>query len=255
MKLLQYLATVSALCCFGRLEASEAITTYSGGSSYVGYTYGGTGFAFSPRADMVITALGYSGVDLTEEAYQVSLWDTNGVAFRTATLTTNNPLLNLTYYQEIPPVSLAAGVTYYLSAIATTNGLWNGNVIINPGNGTFSVAPDITYLAAASGTNGAGAFPAGLRDAGFYFIGANFQYQLRPEIVLTGISVSNALARISFQVTSNSASVFSLLSSTQPGGPWYTNQTAVLSTNEPAVRYTFSTAATNPAQFYRVQTP
>jgi hypothetical protein len=67
--------------------------------------------------------------------------------------------------------------------------------------------------------------------------------------------MSGSQVKISFTLTSGSASSFHLLQSGQPGGGWTTNSTAVLTTNLPGSSFQFTATNNSVMRFYRVVTP
>lgn len=202
--------TALAVCLGLRVSGSEAIPfygytagltgVYSG--NIVGYASGGAGFAFTPLTDIVVTSLGFNGMDLPSEDYSVSVWNSSGITLSTARISASDPLFNQTHYLGITGLPLAAGNTYYLQAVGVASGLWLGEAIIASGpdaNGTFSVAPEISYLGYAAGTNGFGAFPAEVHgDPLAYLIGPNFQFEVVPEpsvLCLSGLGLAAIAAR------------------------------------------------------------
>jgi hypothetical protein len=129
-----------------------------------------------------VTALGYIGSDVYNAPYQVSLWDTSGDQLASALVSTNTPWSGQGYFQAISSLTLNAGDTYYLGAVRPDSALWLGDVIIASGpdaNGTFGVAPQISYLGYATGTNASGAFPGYVsNDPSALLVGADFEFQL-----------------------------------------------------------------------------
>lgn len=156
----------------------EAISSYTVDGAQGAYVPGGAGFGFAPQTNMAITALGFYGTGLNSGPYRVTLW-ANGQPLATTVVTFNSAFLNQTRYEPIPNVQLLRGQTYYLSAAATQNNYWVGNVIdTNFILQTFSVSTNIVYLGSASGTNAVGEFPADTGDLGIYYVAPNFQYQI-----------------------------------------------------------------------------
>lgn len=76
-----------------------------------------------------------------------------------------------------------------------------------------------------------------------------------PAIRSQSISVSNGTARITFAVTSGSATSFKLLQAGQVTGVWTTNTAALLTTNIAGSSFQFTVPAQSSVQFYRIQTP
>lgn len=242
-----------------RASASEAIPGYQWlGDQLAGFAFGGAGFAFAAQTNVSVTSLGFGGSALADEPYQVSLWDTNGTQLAAATVSTNSPLRNGTYYEPIQRLVLALGQTYYISAVGTDGGGWNGSVLSSSGaglNGTFSVAPDLSYLASALGTNLGGIFPLSQEANTLLLVGANFEYATRPIIILSEVALAGGEARVDFSVTGGPAPLFLLLEAAQAGGPWLTNANAILTTNVPDRQFTFTSSQQGQVRFFRVLAP
>jgi hypothetical protein len=242
-----------------RANGSEAIPFYQVYSPNIfGFARGGAGLAFSPLNDLVITAIGCGDELVSNETSQVTLWDTNGAVLASRLVTTNSPFFNSTFYETITPLPLTRGQTYYLSEAALSDGVWVGNVICmsqSAPSGTFSIAPQIDYLASAFNTNSDGSFPALLDTNACLAVGANFLFLRAPLIQASGLLVRNNQVQVPFNVIGNSAGTFTLLHADQPGGPWSTNLNATLQTNQFGSSYTFTTTGDSSARFFRVQCP
>jgi len=179
IKKLDWIVAVLVLCAGGRLSAQEAILNY--GSEYAaGYANGGAGFEFTPLANISVTSLGYSQSGLASYSGEsgtalVSLWSSTGGLLSTALIAGTDPTFNQSYYQTVSPVSLYAGVSYFISAKEPDSGTWVGDVSA----GTFSVSPDITYLGVAEGSNiWTGLLP---NTTGDLTEGPDFRYTVVPE--------------------------------------------------------------------------
>jgi hypothetical protein len=182
-------ALLASACLFClQASAQEAITSFTAGSGgIVGYANNGAGFAFSPNESIAVTALGFSGFDLANSPYQVSLYNASGNQLATAQITLSSTLVNQTYYQSISAVDLTAGATYYIGADEAASGpnpgYWFGNVrgadsVGDGANGAFFANPEISYL--NSGVNFVSGIPQNLSGQNFYYIGDNFQFTPLP---------------------------------------------------------------------------
>jgi hypothetical protein len=213
-------STCASLVCGNASAQQEAISaSFPGG--YGGYIRNGAGFAFSPNITIGVAALGYSGEDIVNNPYQVSLFDAGGNLLASQTVSTGSILYNGSYYNSISPVQLSAGATYYVGAEVALSGisLWLGDVS-GPGGSTFSVNPNITYL------DGAGDFmppemvPGISLGQANYPIGANFILATAypPYLFITQVGTNAVLSwstnAAGFLLESNS-------SVTAPGG-WTT---------------------------------
>ena len=249
-------AAVVTLSPAARMSASEAITGLNWlGNPITGFFAGGGGFTFSPQTNIKLTSLGFVGTALADEPYQVVLWDTNGTQVAQTVITTTSPLRHGTYYEPVQRLVLNAGEKYYLSAAGAQSGDYSGNVLsssVTPVNGTFSVGPELTYLAAALGTNTDGRFPASEYPATFLFAGGNFEYATRPFVLLSSMALADGQAQVGFTVTGGPAFLFILLEAAQVTGPWTTNAGAILTTNVPDTEFTFTSSQQSEARFFRV---
>ena len=248
-----------ALAAPQRVPAPEAIPAYQWlGDPLAGFAWGGAGFAFSPQTNIAVTSLGFGGAALVDEPYGVYLRDSNGNPLAQAVVTTGSPLRNGTHYEPIQRFVLSAGEKYYLSAAGVNSDAWSGSVLSTSGsvvNGTFSAAPDITYLGSALGTNSDGTFPLSEGANTLLLVGANFEYATRLVILLSRVSVVGGRVQVDFTVTGGPASSFILLEAVQPVGGWFTNAAAVLTTNVPGQEYRFTSDLQAPTGFFRVLAP
>ncbi len=197
------LLIVVALGLGVRAFAAEGVTSFNftdPTNAFSGIIPGGAGFEFKPTSPMTITSLGFAG-DLSEQPYFVSLRDVNGFNLASALVTLGSPLINQTRYGGIESVVLNVGDTYFVEAHGSFSGEWAGSILIAPpndlANGTFTTAPDFTYVGAAYGTNGSGVFPLspGSSNPNQLYVGANFLFNGVPEpstIALVGTAVALA---------------------------------------------------------------
>lgn len=80
------------------------------------------------------------------------------------------------------------------------------------------------------------------------------QFLIAPALMLHATRTGSTL-QLDLDVAAGSSQSFSLLQAGQPGGPWTTNSTAVLTTNGPG-SYTYRiTPGSDTSQFYRVRSP
>jgi hypothetical protein len=162
----------ASLVCGSASAQQEAIAASVPGDLGA-YISNGAGFAFSPNIAIGVTALGYSGDDIVNNPYQVSLFDAGGNLLASQTITNGNTPYNQSYYNSISPVQLTAGATYYVGAqIAGTN-LWLGD-LSGPNGTMFSVNSNINYLNGAGGFIPPGTVPGISLYQTNYPIGANF---------------------------------------------------------------------------------
>lgn len=234
----------------------EAITSHLVTWDIIGFGQGGGGFGISPNLDVVATSFGFGGEMVEGESVQMSLWDTLGQQLSSVIVTSNSPSFNGTHYETIQPIVLNAGETYYLCSCGTDSGVWAGEVIFATYfNGEFTVAPELNYIGMALATNTAGVFPLNVSTGANLALGANLQFYAAPLIVVGGLTPRNAAMHLDFNMWGRRPTSFTLLESTQPGGPWQTNMQAQLITNVVGASYSFSTTPVGNARFYKVQSP
>ncbi len=185
--ILSTLLVSSSLLCLNAVAQEEAVPTFSTnglGATYVALDFPGAGYEFSPNVEIAVTALGFGGIDLENDPYQLDLYQlkVNGpvATIATAEVTTGNTFYNQTYYQSITPVVLFPGQHYYFEAAAVGNSHWSGFVIgAEPQSGSFSINPDINYLASADDfVNGV---PQNALPKQYFFVDENFQFEVVPE--------------------------------------------------------------------------
>jgi hypothetical protein len=85
---------------------------------------GGTvGWSFTAGANMTVTELGYYDLngDGLGESHPVGVWDSMGVLMGSATVTTNDPLIDSFRYTQTTPFQLQLGQTYVIGAYHTEN--------------------------------------------------------------------------------------------------------------------------------------
>lgn len=175
--------SILLLCAFvfSASAQQEAVSFYASGD-VVGYALNGAGYAFSPNVPIAITALGFNSADLENSAYQVSLYNSNGVQLASAEITTNSTSSNQTYYQSISSITLTAGDLYYLGAgetNANNYNVWVGGAAGPSVGGSFAVNPDITYLDAEA--NFISGIPTNSEGSAYFLLDENFQFTPVPE--------------------------------------------------------------------------
>jgi hypothetical protein len=170
--------------------------------SYVGFNPIESGFSFQPATNFTVTALGYRFTSSANaSSYVVRLLDSNGIAVATATLNAPAAATNQLVYTNISPVQLAGGSTNYLLAYNqfyfASNAVqqWDGHVIDSrvAESGSFSVAPEVGYLGATSGTNAY----LGTNAPYYLLVGPNFQFTsgavVQPSTLLISLISSNTV--------------------------------------------------------------
>jgi hypothetical protein len=186
------------------LFATDAIQNVQP-QNYAGLNPIESGFSFQPTTNFTVTALGYRFKPSTDSSsYVVSLLDSSGTAIATATLNAPAATTNQLVYTNIGPVQLTGGSTNYLLAYDgfyfASNAVkqWDGYVIDSRvgESGSFSVAPEVEYLGATSGTN---AFQ-GTNAPYYLLVGPNFQFTsgmaVQPSSLLISLTSSNTVQLI-----------------------------------------------------------
>jgi hypothetical protein len=173
--------------------------------SYAGLNPDESGFSFQPLTNFTVTSLGYwFKPSDAPSSYVVRLLDSNGTAVATATLNAPAAATNQLIYTNIAPVALTGGsinrLLAYDALFFAANALkqWDGYVIDSrvPESGSFSVAPEVGYLGARSGTN---AFQ-GTNAPYYLLVGPNFQFTtgpvVQPSTLLISLTTSNTVRLI-----------------------------------------------------------
>jgi hypothetical protein len=202
----------------------------------------------------------------------------------TLTAAQGSDFLDLTGSYDSPPygavfqtITTSIGQQYQVSFELGSDAYWDAYY----GGGTFTapvVAVSLNGVVAFSATNNfpdlsnywqtwSFYFTATATNTTLMFTGANSSRiayigldnvivtAALPVIVLSSPTIASGQAHLPFTLTSGTASTFELLQSGQVNGPWTTNSSAVLVTNNPGVSYTFTVVTAGPHEFYRVQSP
>jgi len=157
--------------------ASEAIQTATPNVNESFVTDDGAGFAFRPRTNILITALGYQFSSNSYVTGKVEIVDAARVVLTSAIISTNSPKVNEIYYEPIAPVVIPAYSTNFVLGqdheffLTNFTAFWLGGLL---DTNEFSVAPELDYLGAAIGTN----LPISSKTN--LFQGANFQFIAQP---------------------------------------------------------------------------
>jgi hypothetical protein len=186
------------------LFATDAIQNVQPQNS-VGLIPNESGFSFLPATNFTVTALGYQFKPLPNaSSYVVRLLGSNGTVVATATLNAPASATNQLIYTNISPVQLTGGTTNYLLAYdafyfaSNTVQQWEGFFIDSRDalSGSFSVAPELGYLGATSGTN----LLYGTNAPYYLLVGPNFQFTtgtvVQPSTLLISLTSSNTVQLI-----------------------------------------------------------
>jgi len=194
MKTLFSLATLLVAVLTGRAQGSvEAMLNYVPTvpsdssplySSIFSSIYGPVGWTFQPLTGMDVTALGaFNYLVPPTGSLEVGLWNANGILLASQTITDASALVNLSRYQSIAPVLLAADQTYYLAAYIPVGTL--SAVVVTPGsdpNGYATLSGAVQLGQVAYNSNAGFVFPATLDGVGGdAIIAPNFEYEVVPE--------------------------------------------------------------------------
>jgi hypothetical protein len=194
MKRLRLLAVLILFGCVRICSATEAIVA-SGGVP--GYVEGTGGWSFDSLTSISVTSLGAFDSTISDSAspIEVGLWDHTGLLLASVTVTSNSTLVDVSRYQSITPVTLTAGLTYYLGAYATAG----GTIIVTgesppPGGvgGFATTSPQIQIGTDVYATNGGFTFPSiidGDPHSGAAIMGPNFEFSAVPEPAVGGFAL------------------------------------------------------------------
>jgi hypothetical protein len=167
-----------------------------------GYVEGTGGWCFDSLTSISVTSLGAFDSTISDSAspIEVGLWDHTGLLLASVTVTSNSTLVDVSRYESITPVTLTAGLTYYLGAYATT-----GTIIVtgeSSGVGGFATtSPQIQIGTDVYATNGGFTFPSiidGDPHSGAAIMGPNFEFSAVPEPAMAGLAFLG-LAVFAFQ--------------------------------------------------------
>jgi hypothetical protein len=153
------LALIAALAPFRPALAIEAVTVTQGGEG--GYIWHGAGFAFTPKVNLWVVALGCRPVEsYGTNGVIVEMARLGGEPLASVNITTNDAIYGTVpafiggiHGKAISPLFLRAGSTNYITAyfyFTPTNKMWIGNVVQS---NHYSFAPAIQNLGATIGTN------------------------------------------------------------------------------------------------------
>jgi len=188
------------------VRATEALQNVDPPLDYGAISFDETGFSFRPATNITIEALGFAfSTQPLPASYVVRLLNHTGEVLTSAILSTSNAPGVQFVYTNIPPLSLAAGSTNFLTcydaAVFATNGSysWSGRFVNESDSegGSFDVAPQLNYLSAILGTNS----PSGTNNPSLLFVGPNFQFTVLETSRLTiALTLSNT-ALVSWPAT------------------------------------------------------
>jgi len=196
-KIFQLFSVAFLLTCTFVCSGNEGILTFSGTGGYVNGT---AGWSFDPTVNISVTSLGASDVStFGSSPLLVGLWDQSGSLLASTTVSSNDPIVNLTHYDSITPVTLTAGQTYYLGAYAVNGGT---TVVVGedpPGIGGFATtSSQIQLLTAVLSTNSGFSFPNTIAgDPGSALFGPNFQFTVVPEPSIAALAIVGGSALFS----------------------------------------------------------
>ena len=180
MKTLKVLTALALLVPATICSASEGILTYS--INDVGTIDGTAGWSFKPTTGISVTSLGvFQDVITSQSPLTVGLWAQNGTLLASATVTSSDPQFDLSVYQSITPVTLTAGLTYYLGAYSASGSIFDAPAE-NPPGGSATTSPEIQLGTAVWATNGVSTFPnTVVGPPGSAILVPNFEFSTVPE--------------------------------------------------------------------------
>ena len=169
-----------ALLCAPQLRADEAIQSYQ--ATLLGIEPGTAGYTFQPLTELFVTNLGcFSYLITNQSAVSVGLWSSGGTLLASASVTTNDALVNASRYAPITTLMLSPGQTYYIGAFAPA-GTISGDVVSPPDGGLAVTAPQLQLGLMAFSTNSIFEFPVLTQGSpGSGFMGPNFEFGSVPE--------------------------------------------------------------------------
>jgi len=187
MKIKAILLLGAAVLCSVPSQATEALQGITYGNQVLSYN-DEAGFGFLVATNLTITNLGYHFTSTNISSYKVRLLNAFGSELASAILNAPAAGASQMVYTNITPVGLAAGSTNYLVAYDelhfNTNGTkqWDNNVIDggNTETGSFTVAPELTYLGVTTNT----VFLFGTISTNYLLLGPNFKFTTEPVVIV-----------------------------------------------------------------------
>jgi hypothetical protein len=180
-KIFQLFSVAFLLIWASTCSATEGMLTYSGAPGYVDGT---AGWSFEPTVNISVTSLGaFNEATLDNSPLLVGLWNASGSLLASVSVSSNDPVFDLSHYDSITPVTLLAGQRYYLGAYG------NGGTTIVTGEdplsdvgGFATTSPQIQSLNAVYSLTNGFSFPTTVdNDLGSAIVAANFQFTVVPE--------------------------------------------------------------------------
>lgn len=207
--------TTVAVCVlhYATLEASTAILAYHGTLGYV--TDGTAGWAFSPRADLIVTALGYpSGLmglsvslpqapDGRGVGMPIGLWDANGTLLVSSYVHQDPAVggwINGEFqFDLIPPTLLHADRVYRIGCSVP------GGPVLFSASGVFARADTVTdpliNLFGEAFRGGGFTFPSQGGPDGVALIGPNFEFTAVAEPQTLSLMGLGGIALMAYRYT------------------------------------------------------
>jgi hypothetical protein len=183
------------------LAAADPVEALTFSSALAGGLTGplSAGFAFGVSVPIEVTDLGAFDMDGDGlvNSHEVGIFDGNTIALvASATVTTDDPLIDGFHYVAIAPVTLDTS-TFYIVAAADYGGAGEDALgLVDPT--TLTVAPEITYYRGQFSQMNSGLhYPTLTLNPDYTTFGGSFRYTVAPEpseLELAGASLLGLLA-------------------------------------------------------------
>jgi hypothetical protein len=201
MRKAHFLSTIASLALASPALAATAITGFSGGSSFTGFSTDETvGWTFSTNSALSVTSIGWFSTDGSIDAnHQIGIWDAMGSLLGSTTVTPGAPDGTGFRYASVTPFSLASGQQYFIGGRDLVGD--GDNYLTNVSSLTTNSA--IAFLGTARSSNGSGfAFPNIVVNNVSGRFGPNFQFNVAgvPEpaswaMIIIGFGLAGAAMR------------------------------------------------------------
>jgi hypothetical protein len=135
------------------------------------------GFSFTANTDIILTGLALFDSDQNglAESHQIGLWNSAMMLLTSTTVQAGaaSPLVDKFRVENVAPVLLAGGGTYFIGALFTSGS--DPNIFPSDAVG-FDTAPEVSFLDSQFAVGGTLSFPGSSVSADHAYFGPNFTF-------------------------------------------------------------------------------